>query len=104
MPISPVLPEGIKFDDLLGRLRELCWGAADILMAYARGFDPPYGFSKILSVQEGHDGPVSAADLAAGHVRVRWERRQGRGVRPAARLVGKKCSHCGAGVTLGLVV
>mgnify|MGYP003324674319 CR=1 FL=1 len=58
------LPEEIKIDDLLDTLRNLSWGAADILMAYARGEQPPYGFDKGLSVHNSIDGPVSAADLA----------------------------------------
>lgn len=58
------LPEEIKIDDLLDTLRHLSWGAADILMAYARGQNPPYGFSNELDVQDKEDGPVSAADLA----------------------------------------
>ncbi len=45
-------------------LRNLSWGAADILMAYARGEKPPYGFSKELDIKDNADGPVSAADLA----------------------------------------
>ncbi len=45
-------------------LRHLSWGAADILMAYARGLKPPHGFSQELKVDDSGDGPVSAADLA----------------------------------------
>ncbi len=33
-------------------------------MAYSRGQQPPYGFSRALNVQDGIEGPVSAADLA----------------------------------------
>lgn len=62
------LPDGVAFDSLLTTLRELAWGAADILRAYARGEDPPYGFPPALSVQDGGEGPVSAADLAVN----RW--------------------------------
>ncbi len=58
------LPENVDLEFLLERLRELSWGAADILMSYARGLQPPYGFSKALEIQDGGDGPVSAADLA----------------------------------------
>ena len=45
-------------------LRQLSWGAADILIAYSRGEQPPYGFSRALNVHNGNEGPVSAADLA----------------------------------------
>ncbi|MFM9110191.1 MAG: 3'(2'),5'-bisphosphate nucleotidase CysQ, partial [Prochlorococcaceae cyanobacterium] len=44
---------------LLAELRRLCWGAADILRAYARGDQPPYGFERALSVDDGGEGPVS---------------------------------------------
>ncbi|WP_320667211.1 3'(2'),5'-bisphosphate nucleotidase CysQ [Prochlorococcus sp. MIT 1307] len=63
-PIAPILPEGVNLEELLANLRKLSWGAADILMAYARDETPPYGFSRELKVQESIDGPVSAADLA----------------------------------------
>ncbi len=59
-----VLPSGIDLETLLAELRRLSWGAADILVAYGRGEQPPYGFPKALSVDEGGEGPVSAADLA----------------------------------------
>ncbi len=68
MPISPILPEGVDLNKLLNLLRKLSWGAADILMAYARGEKPPHGFSSELDVKESVDGPVSAADLAVN----RW--------------------------------
>ena len=58
------LPAGIEEQTLLRELRRLCWGAADILLAYGRGEQPPYGFPPALSVDEGGEGPVSAADLA----------------------------------------
>jgi 3'(2'), 5'-bisphosphate nucleotidase len=58
------LPSGIDLETLLVELRRLSWGAADILVAYGRGEQPPYGFPKALSVDEGGEGPVSAADLA----------------------------------------
>ncbi len=58
------LPKGVRLDDLLRELRFLSWGAADILLAYSKGEKPPHGFPKALSVQDGGDGPVSAADLA----------------------------------------
>ena len=63
-PIDSFLPEGVELFNLLEKLRELCWGSADILMAYARGEKPPFGFPQVLSVKEGIEGPVSAADLA----------------------------------------
>ncbi|MFM7454809.1 MAG: 3'(2'),5'-bisphosphate nucleotidase CysQ, partial [Cyanobium sp.] len=59
-----VLPSGISLEALLAELRRLSWGAADILRAYARGEQPPYGFQPALSVDDGGEGPVSAADLA----------------------------------------
>jgi len=62
------LPSGISLDVLLVELRRLSWGAADILCAYGRGEQPPYGFPRALSVDEGGEGPVSAADLAVN----RW--------------------------------
>jgi len=64
MPTAMNLPAGISQDSLLEALRPLCWGAADILRAYARGEQPPHGFSRALSVDNGGEGPVSAADLA----------------------------------------
>ena len=64
MAISPVLPKGVTLDHLLAQLRSLSWGAADILMAYARGLQPPHGFSRELTVEDSGDGPVSAADRA----------------------------------------
>ncbi|ABI46610.1 3'(2'),5'-bisphosphate nucleotidase CysQ [Synechococcus sp. CC9311] len=64
MPSSPTLLAGINLQDVLKVLRPLSWGAADILRAYARGEQPPHGFSKALSVDNGGEGPVSAADLA----------------------------------------
>ena len=68
MTSSAVLPPGVSMDTLLDQLRTLSWGAADILRAYARGEQPPYGFPKALSVDDGGEGPVSAADLAVN----RW--------------------------------
>jgi 3'(2'), 5'-bisphosphate nucleotidase len=68
MPPSALVPEGISSVALLSELRRLAWGAADILLAYARGEQPPYGFSRALSVDDGGEGPVSAADLAVN----RW--------------------------------
>jgi 3'(2'), 5'-bisphosphate nucleotidase len=68
MPAALLLPSGIALERLLGELRRLSWGAADILLAYGRGEQPPYGFPRALSVDEGGEGPVSAADLAVN----RW--------------------------------
>ena len=64
MPAAACLPAGIEEEHLLAELRRLSWGAADILLAYGRGEQPPYGFPPALSVDEGGEGPVSAADLA----------------------------------------
>ena len=64
MSIDLVLPEGVELTNLLDELRKLSWTAADVLMAYARGLEPPFGFPKSLTVKEGVDGPVSAADMA----------------------------------------
>ena len=64
MPAAVCLPAGIEEQRLLADLRRLCWGAADILLAYGRGEQPPYGFPPALSVDHGGEGPVSAADLA----------------------------------------
>jgi len=64
MPVSPALPAGVSLEPLLTQLRRLSWGAADILLAYGRGEAPPYGFPPALSVEDGGEGPVSAADLA----------------------------------------
>ena len=64
MSNSAILPAGVSKEALLTELRRLSWGAADILRAYARGEQPPHGFSKALSVDNGGEGPVSAADLA----------------------------------------
>ncbi|MFM8968040.1 MAG: 3'(2'),5'-bisphosphate nucleotidase CysQ [Vulcanococcus sp.] len=62
------LPTGVALEPLLAELRRLSWGAADILLAYGRGEQPPYGFPPALSVDHGGEGPVSAADLAVN----RW--------------------------------
>ncbi len=64
MSIDFVLPENVELSTLLDELRELSWAAADILIAYARGKDPEYGFQKKLNVKDKADGPVSEADLA----------------------------------------
>lgn len=68
MPANPVVPDGISLDALMLVLRRLSWGAADILLAYGKGEQPPYGFPPALSVSDGGEGPVSAADLAVN----RW--------------------------------
>ena len=65
MMASPtVLPHGVKGDHLMAVLRRSGWEAADLLRAYARGQQPPYGYPPQLTVEEGQDGPVSAADRA----------------------------------------
>ena len=64
MPINLVVPEEVELTTLLDELRKLSWAAADVLMAYARGKEPPYGFQRSLTVEEGGDGPVSTADMA----------------------------------------
>ncbi len=63
-PVCLSLPDGVEQEALLETLRRLSWGAADILRAYARGEQPPYGFPPALQVDQGGEGPVSAADLA----------------------------------------
>ena len=65
MSIDLVVPEGVELTTLLDELRKLSWAAADVLMAYARGEEPPYGFPKTLTIEEGGDGPVSAADTGS---------------------------------------
>ncbi len=68
MPIDLVLPENVELENLLRSVRILCWKASDVLKAYARGIEPPYGFSKFLTVQDEGDGPVSAADMAVNQL------------------------------------
>ncbi len=68
MSIDLVVPEDVELTTLLDELRKLSWAAADVLMAYARGQEPPYGFQKTLTVEEGGDGPVSAADMAVNQL------------------------------------
>jgi len=63
-PATVPLPAGVDAEALLAQLRHLAWGAAAILRAYGRGEEPPYGFPRALTVEEGGEGPVSAADLA----------------------------------------
>lgn len=58
------LPSGVEPEALLQVVRQLAWEAADILLAYGRGEQPPFGYPKALSVDHGGEGPVSAADLA----------------------------------------
>ena len=68
MLIDLVVPEDVELTTLLDELRKLSWAAADVLMAYARGKEPPYGFPKSLKVEECGDGPVSAADMAVNEL------------------------------------
>ena len=68
MSIDLVVPEEVELTTLLDELRKLSWASADVLMAYARGEEPPYGFPKSLTVDEGGDGPVSAADMAVNEL------------------------------------
>ena len=42
------VPEEVELKTLLDVVRKLSWAAADVLMAYARGEEPPYGFSCLL--------------------------------------------------------
>ena len=62
------MPEDVELTTLLNELRKLSWASADVLIAYARGQEPPYGFPKSLTVEEGGDGPVSAADMAVNEL------------------------------------
>ena len=64
MSIEMLLPEEVELEHLLVELRKLSWIASDVLKAYARGSHPPHDFPKVLTVQEGGDGPVSTADMA----------------------------------------
>ncbi|WP_094555742.1 3'(2'),5'-bisphosphate nucleotidase CysQ [Synechococcus sp. 1G10] len=64
MMAAPCLPAGLDLEELLTQLRRLCWESAAILRAYARGEQPPFGYGAALSVDEGGEGPVTAADLA----------------------------------------
>ncbi len=68
MSIDLCVPEGVELSTLLDELRKLSWAAADVLMAYARGKEPPYGFPKFLDIEEGGNGPVSAADIAVNEL------------------------------------
>tara|TARA_B100000965_G_scaffold308937_1_gene268060 strand:- start:911 stop:1825 length:915 start_codon:yes stop_codon:yes gene_type:complete len=68
MKTDLVVPKEVELEHFLNQLRELCWAASDVLIAYSRGEDPPYGFPKNLTVEEGGDGPVSAADLAVNEL------------------------------------
>ena len=43
MSIDPVVPEDVELTTLLDELRKISWSAADVLIAYARGKEPPYG-------------------------------------------------------------
>tara|TARA_Y100001968_G_scaffold137125_1_gene125349 strand:- start:685 stop:1599 length:915 start_codon:yes stop_codon:yes gene_type:complete len=68
MSIDRLIPEGVELTALLDELRKLSWAASNVLMAYARGEEPPYGFPKALKVEEGSDGPVSVADMAVNEL------------------------------------
>ncbi len=68
MTIELVWPKDVELTTLLDELRNLSWAAAKVLKAYARGEEPPYGFPKYLTVEQGGDGPVSAADLAVNEL------------------------------------
>jgi 3'(2'), 5'-bisphosphate nucleotidase len=68
MSIDLIVPEEVDLTTLLDELRKLSWASADVLMAYARGEEPPYGFQKSLTVEEGGEGPVSAADMAVNEL------------------------------------
>ena len=68
MSIDFVVPEKVDLSTLLDELRKLSWASADVLLAYARGEEPPFGFSKSLTIEEGGDGPVSAADMAVNEI------------------------------------
>ena len=68
MSIDLVVPKEVELPTLLDELRKLSWASADVLMAYARGVEPPYGFSNSLTVEEVGDGPVSAADMAVNEL------------------------------------
>ncbi len=63
-----VVPDDVDLEYLLDELRKLSWKSADILMAYAHGEKPPYGLPESLTVEEGGDGPVSAADIAVNEL------------------------------------
>ena len=52
MSIDLVVPKDVELTTLLDELRKLSWAAADVLIAYARGKEPPYGFQKSLTVEE----------------------------------------------------
>ncbi len=67
MHIKLPLPEGVDLKNLLEVLRSFSWGASDILKAYARGEQPPFGYSKSFSVQDADKGPVTSADLAVNN-------------------------------------
>ncbi len=64
MSFEMIVPEGVELEHLLIELRKLSWIATDVLKAYARGDHPPYDFPKVLTVEDGGDGPVSTADMS----------------------------------------
>lgn len=62
---APCLPAGLDLEELLALLRRLCWESeASLRATYSRGVQPPFGYGEALSVDEGGEGPVTAADLA----------------------------------------
>ena len=64
MSFEMVVPEEVELEHLLFEIRKLSWIATDVLKAYSRGEHPPYDFPKVLTVEEGGDGPVSTADMS----------------------------------------
>jgi 3'(2'), 5'-bisphosphate nucleotidase len=60
----PTSIAGTSIDQLIELTRSIGWGAADILHAYYRG-ETPSGAAADLNIQDGKDGPVTSADLAA---------------------------------------
>lgn len=62
----PTTIAGLSTEHILEVTRSIGWGAAEILQTYYRG-ETPVGAQAGLNVQEGKDGPVTSADLAANH-------------------------------------
>jgi 3'(2'), 5'-bisphosphate nucleotidase len=62
----PTTIAGFPADQILSVARSTGWGAAAILQTYYRG-ETPAGSQAGLNVQDGKDGPVTSADLAANH-------------------------------------
>jgi 3'(2'), 5'-bisphosphate nucleotidase len=69
--VPDFLPGGLALVPLLEVVRRLCWDAAAVLRAYARGQEPPFGYPPSLSVEHDPKGPVSAADLAVNDLLLR---------------------------------